>query len=131
MTMASSCRCNRIDWNSHCAAGSPPSISSTPCRTCFTRGFQTATSTKSLDVIRHTPRHTYQILTKRAERLPEYFTRLACPENVWLGVSVEDQAHGVPRIDLLRQVRVPIRFLSIEPLLEDRKRQTISPIAFF
>ena len=71
------------------------------------------------DVIRHTPRHTYQILTKRAERLPKYFKRLACPENVWLGVSVEDQARGVPRIDLLRQVRVPIRFLSIEPLLED------------
>lgn len=71
------------------------------------------------DVIRQTPRHTYQILTKRAERLPAYFSGRACPANVWLGVSVEDRAHGVPRIDLLRQVPATVRFLSVEPLLED------------
>lgn len=70
-------------------------------------------------IIADTPRHTYQILTKRAERLPAYFARRACPGNVWLGVSVEDSKYGVPRIDHLRQVKAPIRFLSIEPLLED------------
>lgn len=71
------------------------------------------------DVIRATPRHTYQVLTKRAERLPRYFTARSCPDNVWLGVSVENRRHGVPRIDLLRNVKAQIRFLSIEPLLED------------
>jgi protein gp37 len=70
-------------------------------------------------VIQQTPQHTYQILTKRAERLPEYFRNRACPANVWLGVSVEDRQYGVPRIDYLRQVDVNIRFLSVEPLLED------------
>lgn len=71
------------------------------------------------DVIERTPQHTYQILTKRAERLPQYFTNRPCPQNVWLGVSVEDKKHGVPRIDFLRQVKAHIRFLSVEPLLED------------
>lgn len=71
------------------------------------------------DVIKETPQHTYQILTKRAERLPDYFQNRTCPENVWLGVTVEDKCSGVPRIDFLRQVEAKIRFLSIEPLLED------------
>jgi protein gp37 len=70
-------------------------------------------------VIEQTPHHTYQILTKRAERLPRYFDKRACPQNVWLGVSVEDKKHGVPRIDYLRSVKAHIRFLSVEPLLED------------
>jgi len=73
-------------------------------------------------VIENTPRHTYQILTKRAERLPEYFARRACPRNVWLGVSLENQKYGVPRIDQLRKVNAHIRFLSVEPLLEDLGR---------
>lgn len=72
-----------------------------------------------MGVIRRTPHHTYQILTKRAERLPRYFARRACPSNVWLGVSVEDRRYGLPRIDHLRQVDAYIRFLSVEPLLED------------
>ncbi|QRQ82094.1 DUF5131 family protein [Paralysiella testudinis] len=58
-------------------------------------------------------------MTKRAERLPEYFNSRPCPENVWLGVSVEDVKYGVPRIDYLRMVDASIRFLSVEPLLED------------
>lgn len=71
------------------------------------------------DVIEATPQHTYQVLTKRAERLPEYFSRRECPGNMWLGVSVENRRHGVPRIDFLRAVPARIRFLSVEPLLED------------
>jgi protein gp37 len=71
------------------------------------------------DVIRRTPQHRYQILTKRAERLPVYFKDKVIPENVWLGVTVENIKEGLPRIDLLRQVKASIRFLSIEPLLED------------
>lgn len=71
------------------------------------------------EVIRRTPHHTYQILTKRADRLPGYFAQRSCPKNVWLGVSVEDRAYGLPRIDYLRQVNARVRFLSVEPLLED------------
>lgn len=74
---------------------------------------------KVMKTIAATPQHTYQILTKRAQRLPKYFKKRACPDNVWLGVSVEDKKYGVPRIDYLRQVDAKIRFLSVEPLLED------------
>jgi protein gp37 len=70
-------------------------------------------------VVSATPQHTYQILTKRAERLPRYFADRECPGNTWLGVSVEDQISGLPRIDRLREVKAHIRFLSVEPLLED------------
>lgn len=72
-----------------------------------------------LDVISRTPQHTYQILTKRAERLPHYFSSRRCPPNVWLGVTVENRAYGLPRIDALRKVAVSVRFVSVEPLLED------------
>ncbi len=71
------------------------------------------------EVIAATPQHSYQILTKRAARLARYFRTRAVPPNVWLGVSVENQRHGVPRIDHLRTVPARIRFLSVEPLLED------------
>lgn len=71
------------------------------------------------NVIRSTPQHTYQILTKRAERLPEYFSDKECPANVWLGVTVEDREYGIPRIDYLRQIKATVRFVSVEPLLED------------
>jgi protein gp37 len=72
-----------------------------------------------LAVIRRTPRHTYLLLTKRAERLPDFFASRSVPANVWLGVTVEDRRHGLPRIEHLRQVSVRVRFLSVEPLLED------------
>jgi protein gp37 len=72
-----------------------------------------------VDVCNRTPQHTYQVLTKRAERLPEFFATRAVPKNVWLGVSVEDRKYGVPRIAQLREVNARVRFLSVEPLLED------------
>lgn len=72
-----------------------------------------------LTVCSETPRHTYQVLTKRAERLRDFFRIRECPRNVWLGVSVENRKYGVPRIEHLRQVSATIRFLSVEPLLED------------
>lgn len=73
------------------------------------------------DVIKRTPQHTYQILTKRAATMRKYFAsgeRIA-PRNVWLGVSVENRKHGLPRIDDLRDIDASIRFLSVEPLLEN------------
>jgi protein gp37 len=70
-------------------------------------------------VIEATPQHTYQVLTKRAGRLQRYFSNRACPPNAWLGVSVEDRRHGIPRIASLQNVNAAVRFLSVEPLLED------------
>lgn len=111
-------------------------------------------------VMAATPRHTYQVLTKRPERMREWFAWLEIYQgnidgtwqlgpwesrymalqrsaamrgvqfsrgdewpwplpNVWLGVSVEDRKYGVPRIDELRATPAAVRFLSVEPLLED------------
>jgi protein gp37 len=66
--------------------------------------------------MRETPQHTYQILTKRAERLEELSSSLRWPENVWMGVSVEN-ADYIHRIDHLRRTGAAVRFLSLEPLL--------------
>jgi protein gp37 len=67
--------------------------------------------------------HVYQVLTKRASRLKELLSgplnEFAGSEHIWWGVSVEDRKHGLPRIDELRAAPARIRFLSIEPLLED------------
>jgi len=60
--------------------------------------------------------HTFQILTKRSERLAELAPLLPWPENVWMGVSVENQ-RWTTRIDDLRRVPATVRFLSCEPLL--------------
>ncbi|MBA3770955.1 MAG: phage Gp37/Gp68 family protein [Ramlibacter sp.] len=74
---------------------------------------------KVFNVIAETPHHTYQILTKRAARMARYFSTRMVPSNAWLGVSVEDRRYGVPRIDHLRKIDASIRFLSVEPLLQD------------
>jgi protein gp37 len=71
------------------------------------------------DVITRSPQHTFQVLTKRAERMALYFRNRPVPRNAWLGVTVEDRKDGVPRIDKLREIDATIRFLSVEPLLED------------
>lgn len=73
---------------------------------------------KVIATIRLTPQHRYQLLTKRAERMAEYFLSHDVPENVWLGVTVEAQSTK-SRIDCLRVLDAPIRFLSCEPLIED------------
>jgi len=72
-----------------------------------------------LAVIRQAPHHMFQILTKRADRMAEFFSRNYLPRNVWLGVTVEDRAYGLPRLDYLRRVSASVRFVSAEPLLED------------
>ncbi|MFE4606908.1 DUF5131 family protein [Streptomyces niveus] len=67
-------------------------------------------------VIAETPQHTYQLLTKRARRLRRIADDLEWPANLWMGVSVENEAQ-TDRIDELRQVPAAVRFLSCEPLL--------------
>ncbi len=71
------------------------------------------------DVMARSPQHTFQVLTKRAERMAAFCRDIRMPPNVWLGVSVGNRKHGVPRIGVLRNIDVGVRFLSIEPLLED------------
>jgi len=68
------------------------------------------------NVMSMTPQHTYQILTKRSHRLLELAPDLPWTENIWMGVTVESVKY-YHRIDLLRQVPVHVRFLSLEPLL--------------
>jgi protein gp37 len=66
--------------------------------------------------------HTFQVLTKRAVRMCDLLrTKLAFAtgqQHIWWGVSVEDQKHGLPRLNALRDSAAQVRFLSIEPLLE-------------
>lgn len=76
--------------------------------------------------------HTYQILTKRHERMKEVVNKhlrwVQNKEHIWLGVSVENRSHGLPRIDALRKTNAGLRFLSIEPLLEDLGSLDLSEI---
>lgn len=69
-------------------------------------------------VMELTPQHTYQILTKRPERMREVLTTLGLPalEHVWLGTSVEDSA-VLSRLDDLRATPAVVRFVSFEPLI--------------
>jgi len=67
-------------------------------------------------VMKETPQHTYQVLTKRSKRLAQVASDLEWPDNVWMGVSVETAAYRF-RIDHLRTVPAKVRFLSFEPLL--------------
>lgn len=95
---------------------------------------------------RNLPSHLYMVLTKRAERMAAAVSRMrqtalafgevvpslstgthrmahpyhaGIPRNIWLGVSVEDCKYGLPRVDILRTIPAAVRFLSVEPLLED------------
>lgn len=73
---------------------------------------------KVMGTIMKSKHHRYQILTKRADRMKEYFNQSVIPENVWLGVTVES-VETKSRIDSLRSLPSAIRFLSCEPLIED------------
>lgn len=73
---------------------------------------------KVMAVIKKTKNNRYQLLTKRAERMKEYFSARPIPKNVWLGVTVENEKAKY-RIDYLRNLKSSIRFLSCEPLLDD------------
>lgn len=82
---------------------------------------------KVVETIRLTPQHRYQLLTKRAERMAEYFNSQAIPENIWLGVTVES-ASVKYRIDTLRSLKSTVRFLSCEPLLENLGQMDLTNI---
>jgi protein gp37 len=71
---------------------------------------------KVFDVMLRAHWHTFQLLTKRSERVSKLNGELSWPENLWLGVSVENGDFKY-RIDDLRQTKAHIKFLSVEPLL--------------
>jgi protein gp37 len=68
------------------------------------------------ETMRRCPQHQFQVLTKRAERLAEIADRLDWRDNIWMGVSIENQRYAY-RAELLAQVPAHVRFLSVEPLL--------------
>jgi protein gp37 len=75
------------------------------------------------DVMVQADWHTYQVLTKRSARmcdlLKDRLRFAASQRHIWWGVSVEDKRHGLPRVEHLRSAPARVRFLSVEPLLED------------
>ena len=73
---------------------------------------------KIFETIAATPQHHYQILTKREHILLKYFAERSVPANVWLGVTVEHE-HTKYRMDVLRSINASVRFVSIEPLIDD------------
>lgn len=78
--------------------------------------------------------HTFQVLTKRSERMKELLTGsvsfAADQEHIWWGVSAEDRQYGLPRIAHLQEIPARVRFLSIEPLLEDLGQFDLSGISW-
>jgi protein gp37 len=79
------------------------------------------------DVMERAHWHRFQVLTKRADRLAELAPHLQWPENVWMGVSVENSKH-VARIDDLRRTGAKLRFLSLEPLLGPLRKLNLQGI---
>jgi len=68
-------------------------------------------------IIATSRRHTFQILTKRAERMAEYCSENPVPDNVWLGVTAENQQTADERIPHLLRINASVRFVSVEPML--------------
>jgi len=82
---------------------------------------------KVFEVMNNTPQHTYQVLTKRAERLYELHHRLNWTPNIWMGVSVENEK-VTDRIDFLRETNAVIKFLSCEPLIGPLRNMNLANI---
>jgi len=90
---------------------------------CFHRSFSDEQIDAGFDVMTRVNWHQYQILTKRPERAREYIRRWLertgrreVPDHIWLGTSIESD-HFTYRADVLREIHVPVRFISAEPLL--------------
>jgi len=100
--------------------------------------FQTGVPDEYVEAVSHVMAtanwHTYQVLTKRSERLNELLggrlRSYAEQRHIWWGVSVEDRKYGLPRLEHLRNSPAAVRFLSIEPLLEDLGPVDLSGISW-
>jgi protein gp37 len=102
---------------------SPKTIFVNSMSDLFQKGVPDAYVERVVRVMEMANWHTYQVLTKRADRLHELLSdqlrSFSQSKHIWWGVSVEDRKYGLPRIDELRETPAAVRFLSIEPLLED------------
>ena len=99
----------------------------------FLDGVPDAYVRQVFEVMHRAPQHSYQVLTKRAERMRSFAVAapdLARHPSIWLGVTVEDRKYGLPRVDQLRETPAALRFLSIEPLLEDLGRIDLGGIGW-
>lgn len=89
----------------------------------FHEGVPTTYISAVAEVMKQSPWHIYQVLTKRASRMRRLLTcelhEVAMASHIWWGTSVENRRHGLQRIEDLRNAPVAVRFLSIEPMLED------------
>jgi protein gp37 len=89
----------------------------------FHEGVPDSYIVKVAEVMQTASWHTFQVLTKRSERMRELLRSdlrfVSSVPHIWWGVSVENRKHGSPRIEHLRQSPAKVKFLSIEPLLED------------
>jgi protein gp37 len=81
------------------------------------------------DVMRQADHHEFQVLTKRSDRMAKFSEDMRIPDNVWMGVSVENDAY-LHRVDDLRHVDAAIRFLSIEPLIGPLPQFNLSAISW-
>ena len=79
------------------------------------------------DVINQTPQHTYQKITKRVENMYIYFQNHNVPQNVWLGVTVENSKYSY-RIDILKKINATIKFISFEPLIDSAGKIDLTDI---
>jgi protein gp37 len=93
----------------------------------FYEGIDDAYRHQIFSTIEATPRHRYQILTKRPEIALKWFRARPCPDHVWLGVTVED-ARVARRLDVLRKIDARVKFVSAEPLIGSLDRVDLSGI---
>lgn len=98
----------------------------------FHRDVEEAYIHEVVRIMRRADWHTYQVLTKRSERMRDLLNgplrEAAEAAHIWWGVSVENRRDGLPRVDDLRAAPARTRFLSVEPLLEDLGRLDLSGI---
>jgi protein gp37 len=103
--------------------GAPKTIFVNSMSDLFHEGVPDAYIERCVRVMEMANWHTYQVLTKRADRLrnllQERLSFASKLRHIWWGVSVEDREYGLPRVNALRQAPAAVRFLSVEPLLED------------
>lgn len=93
----------------------------------FQKGVPTEFIRRVFETMQAAHWHTFQVLTKRSERLLELSRSLPWPDNVWMGVSVESQDYTF-RINHLRRTGAAVKFLSLEPLLGPLPRLKLSGI---
>lgn len=120
-----------VKWNAEAtAAGERRRVFSSSLADVFDEEGPIEQRERLWQLIRETPSLDWLLLTKRPQCIRRHLPTDWGEgySNVWLGVSVEDRKHGLPRVDALRDIPAAIRFLSIEPLLEDLGEINLSGI---